>query len=72
MIDKIRNFETVLNGYSPTISDYKLTNLQRRAIKLISSIRYKNKIYNHPLEVKALQKFWLKYRQPQVEGFFME
>ena len=72
MIYKIRNFETVLNGYSPTISDYKLTNLQRRTIKLISSIRYKNKIYNHPLEVKALQRFWLKYRQPQVEGFFME
>ncbi|MEO8398632.1 MAG: radical SAM protein [Ignavibacteriaceae bacterium] len=72
MINKIRNFETVLNGYSPTISDYKLTKLQRKAIKLISTLRYKKKIYNLPLEIKALQRFWLKYRQPQIEGFFME
>lgn len=72
IIEKIKNFEVVLNGFSPTISDYKLTNLQRKIIKSISSLRYKKKIYNFPLEIKTLQRFWLKYRQPQVEGFYME
>src|SRR5690606_21898669 len=72
IIEKINNFETVLNGFSPTISDYKLTKLQRKIISSLSSFRYKKKIYNFPLEIKTLQRFWLKYRQPQVEGFYME
>ncbi|MGL4598201.1 MAG: B12-binding domain-containing radical SAM protein, partial [Bacteroidia bacterium] len=29
MVDKIRNFETVLNGYYPTVSDIRLSPLQR-------------------------------------------
>jgi radical SAM superfamily enzyme YgiQ (UPF0313 family) len=72
MVDKIHNFETVLNGYSPTVSDYKLSNLQRKVIKLMSSIRYKNNFFTFPYEIKALQRFWLKYRRPEVEGFYME
>lgn len=69
MIDKIKNFETVLNGYFPTVSDIKLKPVQKKWIKKIASIRYKNKIYQYPYEIKALQKFWLKYRQPETEGF---
>ena len=72
MIDKIHNFETVLNGYSPTISDYKLSGLQRKVIKLISSVRYKNNIFSFPYEIKILQKLWLRYRRPETEGFYME
>jgi len=72
MVDTIHNFETVLNGYFPTVSDYKLIPLQRRMIKSLSSFRYKNNLYSHPYEIKALQKFWLKYRRPEVEGFYME
>lgn len=69
MVDKIKNFETIINGYYPTVSDIKLSAFQRKSMKLISSWRYKTKIFAYPYEIKALQKFWLKYRQPEIEGF---
>jgi len=72
MTDKIHNFETVLNGFAPTVSDYKLSGIQRKTIKFISSIRYKNSLYSFPYEIKILQKLWLRYRRPEVEGFYME
>jgi anaerobic magnesium-protoporphyrin IX monomethyl ester cyclase len=72
IVDKIHNFETVLNGYAPTISDYKLTDFQRKVISKLSSLRYRNNIFALPYEIKVLQKFWLKYRRPEVEGFYME
>ena len=68
MIDKIRNFETVLNGYYPSVSDIRFSSNQRRIIKTLSSIRYNTKIYKFPNEIKLLQKIW-KYRQPEIEGF---
>ncbi len=69
MVDKIKNFETVLNGYYPTLSDIKLSSFQRKFMRYISSWRYKNNIFHYPYELKALQKFWLKYRQPELQGF---
>ena len=69
MVDKIQNFETVLNAYHPTISDFKLTRLQRNVMRLLSSMRYKLNVFAHPYELKFLQKFWLRYRQPEWEGF---
>jgi radical SAM superfamily enzyme YgiQ (UPF0313 family) len=72
MVRKIHNFITVLNGYSPTVSDYKLSGLQRRLIKIVSSFRYKHDLLSFPYEIKALQKFWLRYRKPEVEGFYMQ
>ena len=72
MTEKIHNFETVLNGYAPTISDYKLTKFQRRVIKIVSSLRYNMNIFSLPYEIKMLQKLWLRYRRPEVEGFYME
>ncbi|MBX3165163.1 MAG: B12-binding domain-containing radical SAM protein [Bacteroidetes bacterium] len=68
MIDKIKNFETVLNGYYPTVSDLRLSRLQKSFIKLYSSMRYKTGFYKYPYEIKAIQKIW-KYRQPEKEGF---
>lgn len=68
MIDKIKNFETVLNGYYPTVSDLRLSRLQKSFIKLYSSMRYKTGLYKYPYEIKAIQKIW-KYRQPEKEGF---
>ena len=68
MIDKIRNFETVLNGYYPSVSDIRFSYRKKRIIKTISSIRYIAKIYKFPNEIKLLQKIW-KYRQPEIEGF---
>ena len=59
-------------AYYPTISDYKLTSLQKKVIKSLSSLRYNRDFYNFPYELKVLQKFWLKYRQPEIEGFYSE
>ncbi|MFC4721289.1 B12-binding domain-containing radical SAM protein [Geojedonia litorea] len=70
MVDKIKNFETVLNGYYPTVSDYKIRGIKKNIIKTISSFRYKMGIYAFPYEIKILQKLW-KYRQPEIEGFYI-
>jgi anaerobic magnesium-protoporphyrin IX monomethyl ester cyclase len=69
MIDHIKNFETVINGYYPTVSDTKLKPVHIKTIKAISKLRYKLSFYSYPYEIKLLQKFWLKYRQPEWEGF---
>jgi anaerobic magnesium-protoporphyrin IX monomethyl ester cyclase len=68
MIDKIRNFETVLNGYYPTVSDLRLRGIRRALIRNIAAIRYKTGFFWKPYEIKALQMLW-KYRQPELEGF---
>ena len=68
MINKIKDFETVLNGYYPTISDIRLSSVKRKAMRTISSFRYKTGFFWKPYELKALQLLW-KYRQPEIEGF---
>jgi hypothetical protein len=68
MVDKIKDFETVLNGYYPTVSDIRLSSSRKRIMRSISSLRYKAGFYKFPYEIKALQKLW-KYRQPEIEGF---
>jgi anaerobic magnesium-protoporphyrin IX monomethyl ester cyclase len=68
MVDKIRNFETVLNGVYPTVTDIKLNELKRRSIKFVSTLRYKANLYKYPYEIKLLQRLW-EYRQPEIQGF---
>lgn len=68
MITYVRNFETVLNGYYPTVSDVRLNSVKRGFIKLLSWWRYKSGITSLPYEIKLFQKLW-KYRQPETEGF---
>jgi len=67
MINKIKNFETVLNGYYPTISDIRMSRIKRDIIRMFSAIRYKTNFYWKPYELKVLQIMW-KYRQPEIEG----
>lgn len=69
MVDKIKNFETVLNAYYPTAADVKLTRFQRHTMRQLSAWRYRRSWYQFPYELKVLQKFWLRYRQPEIEGF---
>jgi hypothetical protein len=38
----------------------------------ISRTRYKAGFYRYPYEIKFLQKYWLSYRQPEIEGFQVE
>ncbi len=68
MIDKIKNFETVLNGYYPTVTDTKLTPLRIKLLKLTSAIRYKYNWNKFPYEIKLMHRLF-KYRQPEFEGF---
>jgi len=71
MVDKIKDFETVLNGYYPTASDFRIKGLKKKILQTIASIRYQNQIYKYPYEIKALHKIW-KYRQPEIQGFYSE
>jgi anaerobic magnesium-protoporphyrin IX monomethyl ester cyclase len=68
MIRYIHDFETVIHAQYPTVSDYKLSSIQRKAIRWISSVRYNANLFSHPYELKALMKFWLRYRQPEIQG----
>jgi len=68
MVDKIRDFETVLNGYYPTVSDIRMSRFRRKFIQFISGIRYKSSFYQYPYEIKLLHRLW-KYRQPEIQGF---
>jgi len=68
MVNYIRNFETVLNGYHPTVSDIRLSPAKRKLMRVLSAFRYRNSIVARPYEIKLLQKIW-KYRQPETEGF---
>jgi len=67
MIDKIKDFETVLNGYYPTISDIRMSRIKRNFIRFCASLRYRSNFYWKPYELKILQIMW-KYRQPEIEG----
>lgn len=68
MVNYIRNFETVLNGYHPTVSDVRLGAGKRNIMKAISGVRYHTGFHSFPYEIRLLQKLW-KYRQPETEGF---
>ncbi|WP_394747382.1 B12-binding domain-containing radical SAM protein [Spongiimicrobium salis] len=71
MVDKIQNFETVLNGYYPTASDFRIKGLKKQFLRGVSKFRYKSGFYKYPYEIKAMHKLW-KYRQPEIEGFHSE
>jgi anaerobic magnesium-protoporphyrin IX monomethyl ester cyclase len=71
MIDTIKNFETVLNGYYPTVSDFRIRGYKRQILQAVSALRYKTGMYRYPYEIKALHKLW-RYRQPEIEGFYSE
>ena len=68
MVQRIRNFEIVLNGYYPTVSDIRLNRIKRRLMQAAAGIRYKINFYKYPYELKLLQRLW-NYRQPEIQGF---
>lgn len=68
MIKKIKDFETVLNGYYPTVTDTRLTPFRIKLLKLLSGVRYKKNWNKFPYEIKIMQRLF-KYRQPELEGF---
>lgn len=71
MVDIIQNFETVLNGYYPTATDFRIKGFKKTVLRSVSWFRYKTGFYKWPYEIKLLHKIW-KYRQPEEQGFYME
>jgi radical SAM superfamily enzyme YgiQ (UPF0313 family) len=64
---RFRDFERVLNGYYPTITDLKLTDQGRAIMKMLAAWRYKLSCYAFPIEIRLIQRFF-RYRQPEIEG----
>jgi radical SAM superfamily enzyme YgiQ (UPF0313 family) len=65
---RVHNFERVLNAYYPTVTDARLGGPWRRVLRSASAWRYQLRYYNHPLELRALQKL-LAYQRPETSGF---
>jgi anaerobic magnesium-protoporphyrin IX monomethyl ester cyclase len=65
---KVRNFERVINAYYPTTTDMKLTGLRRAILRTVGGWRYHLSYYEHPLELRALQKLFA-YQRPETTGF---
>jgi anaerobic magnesium-protoporphyrin IX monomethyl ester cyclase len=65
---KIRNFESVINAYYPTVTDIRLHRHWRGWLKLLSGWRYQLHYYDWPYELKALQRL-VHYRRPETTGF---
>lgn len=70
-IQRIKDFETVLNAYYPTKTDFRVRGFKKALLRLISFWRYHTGIYAFPYEIKLFHKLW-KYRQPEEQGFYSE
>ena len=68
MYRKVRNFERVINAYYPTTTDMKLTGVRKALLKAFGGWRYHLKVYEYPLELRALQKLFA-YQRPETTGF---
>ncbi len=68
-IERIMNFERVLNARFPTISDIKLKRWQTGILKTLGGWRYKLGFYVAPWEIRFVANRLFRYRQPEIEGF---
>ncbi|MEX1138833.1 MAG: radical SAM protein [Bacteroidota bacterium] len=64
---KFKNFERVLNGFFPTVTDIRLTEKRRELLRLVTRWRYNAEMYSYPLELRVLFRLF-RYRQPEIEG----
>lgn len=65
---EVRDFERVLNAYYPTATNPSLAGAWRWVLKASSAWRYHLRVYQHPLELRALHKM-LAYQRPETSGF---
>jgi anaerobic magnesium-protoporphyrin IX monomethyl ester cyclase len=65
---RVRNFETVLNAYYPTVTDTRLTGWMRWLLRGSAAWRYHSRIDAWPVELNALQRV-LRYQRPETVGF---
>jgi anaerobic magnesium-protoporphyrin IX monomethyl ester cyclase len=65
---RVRNFETVLNAYYPTVTDTRLTPRRRQLLRAMAAWRYHGRIEATPLELNAMQRVF-HYQRPETTGF---
>ena len=65
---RVRNFESVINAYYPTVTDMRLQGHWRELLRVLSGWRYRFEYYDWPYELKALQRL-IHYRRPETTGF---
>jgi radical SAM superfamily enzyme YgiQ (UPF0313 family) len=65
---KVRDFESVLNAYYPTVTDLRMTPARRRLLRAASAWRYHAKAYTRPVELNLLQRAF-RYQRPETTGF---
>jgi len=66
---RVRNFESVINAYYPTITDTRLQHSgMKTLLRALSGVRYQLGVYQWPYELKALQRV-IHYRRPETTGF---
>jgi radical SAM superfamily enzyme YgiQ (UPF0313 family) len=65
---KIRDFESVLNAYYPTVTDTRMTPTRRRLLRAASAWRYHTGAYAKPVELNLLQRAF-RYQRPETTGF---
>jgi anaerobic magnesium-protoporphyrin IX monomethyl ester cyclase len=68
-VERIMNFERVLNARFPTVSDIKLKRWQTTILRTIGAWRYKLGFYTAPWEIRLVANRLFRYRQPEIEGF---
>lgn len=65
---RVRDFESVLNAFYPTVTDTRLTPARRALLRALASVRYRFRWYAQPLELRAVQRV-LHYQRPETTGF---
>ena len=65
---RVRNFETVLNAYYPTVTDPKLTPRRRQLLRAMAAWRYHTRVEATAFELNAVQRVF-HYQRPETTGF---
>jgi radical SAM superfamily enzyme YgiQ (UPF0313 family) len=65
---KVRDFESVLNAYYPTVTDMRMTPARRKLLRAASAWRYHTRAYTRPVELNLLQRAF-RYQRPETTGF---
>jgi radical SAM superfamily enzyme YgiQ (UPF0313 family) len=65
---RVRDFETVLNAYYPTVTDMRLTPMRRGMLRTAAALRYHSGFNARPFELNLLQRV-VHYQRPETTGF---
>lgn len=66
-IERLNNFETVLNARYPTVSDLKIKPWHRKVLHAAATLRYNRRAFKNPIELRAIFKY-ISYTQPEQAG----